>query len=105
MIRLKQQQDLFQEHDDGVAFIGRILFRATVDLPVSVPIGHYTSSVYLFRDGALFSKKESMLEVNKVGFEQMIYSLAFSYPFLYGLLAVAIAIVAGLIGWLAFRRE
>jgi Putative transmembrane protein (Alph_Pro_TM) len=35
----------------------------------------------------------------------MIYSLAFSYPFLYGLLAVAIAIVAGLIGWLAFRRE
>ncbi|HSH64006.1 TIGR02186 family protein [Methyloceanibacter sp.] len=105
VIRLKQQQDLFQEHDDGVAFIGRSLFRATVDLPVSVPIGHYTSSVYLFRDGALFSKKESTLEVNKVGFEQMIYSLAFSYPFLYGLLAVAIAIVAGLIGWLAFRRE
>jgi uncharacterized protein (TIGR02186 family) len=105
VIRLRRQQNLFQEHDDGVAFIGRSLFRATVDLPVSVPIGRYTSTVYLFRDGALISKKESTLEVNKVGFERMIYSLAFSYPFLYRLLAVSIAMAAGLIGWLAFRRD
>ena len=95
VIRLKQQQNLFQEHDDGVGFIGRSLFRATVDLPVSVPIGRYTSNVYLFRDGALISKKESTLEVSKVGFERMIYLLAFRYPFLYGLLAVAIAMWPG----------
>jgi uncharacterized protein (TIGR02186 family) len=105
VIRLKRQQNLFQEHDDGVAFIGRSLFRATVDLPVSVPTGRYASTVYLFRDGALISEKESTLDVSKVGFERMIYSLAFSYPFLYGLLAVSIAMAAGLIGWLAFRRE
>ncbi|MGV1015474.1 MAG: TIGR02186 family protein, partial [Methyloceanibacter sp.] len=39
MIRLKQEQNLFQEHDEGVSFIGRSLFRATVDLPVNVPVG------------------------------------------------------------------
>lgn len=105
VIRLKQEQDLFQEHDDGVAFIGRSLFRATVDLPVNVPIGRYASTVYLFRDGALISKKESTIEVSKAGFERVIYMLAFQRPFIYGLLAVAMAIVAGLIGWLAFRRE
>ena len=105
VIRLKRQQNLFQEHDDGVAFIGRSLFRATVDLPVSVPIGRYASTVYLFRDGALISEKGSTFDVSKVGFERMIYSLAFSYPFLYGLLAVTMAMVAGLIGWLAFRRD
>ena len=105
VIRLKREQNLFQEHDDGVSFIGRSLFRATVDLPVNVPIGRYTSDVYLFRDGALISKKQSTLDVNKAGFERMIYLLAFRYPFLYGLLAVAIAMAAGLIGWLAFRRE
>ena len=43
--------------------------------------------------------------MSKVGFERMIYLLAFRYPFLYGLLAVTIAMVAGLIGWLAFRRD
>ena len=35
VIRLKERQKLFQEHDDGVAFIGRSLFRATVSLPVN----------------------------------------------------------------------
>ncbi len=105
VIRLKQEQELFQEHDDGVAFIGRSLFRATVDLPVNVPIGRYASTVYLFRDGGLISKKESTIEVSKAGFERMIYLLAFERPFLYGLLAVAMAVLAGLAGWFAFRRE
>ena len=67
VIRLKQQQNLFQEHDDGVSFIGRSLFRASVDLPVNVPIGRYTANVYLFRDGQLLSKNHSTLEVSKAG--------------------------------------
>jgi uncharacterized protein (TIGR02186 family) len=105
VIRLKEQQGLFQDIDDGVSFIGRSLFRATVDLPVTVPIGRYTAAVYLFRDGTLVSKNESTLEVNKVGFERLIYLLAFRHPFLYGLLAVVMAVLAGLIGWVVFRRE
>ncbi len=88
-----------------MSFIGRSLFRATVDLPVNVPIGRYTAAVYLFRDGTLVSKNESTLEVNKVGFERLIYLLAFRHPFLYGLLAVVMAVLAGLIGWVVFRRE
>ncbi len=105
VIRLKEKQKLFQEHDDGVVFIGRSLFRASVSLPVNVPIGRYTADVYLFRDGALVSKNPSTLEVNKAGFEQMIYLLAFRYPFLYGVLAVLLAVLAGLAGWAAFRRD
>lgn len=105
VIRLKKKQNLFQEHDDGVAFIGRSLFRGTVALPVNVPIGRYTADVYLFRDGELISKNQSTLEVNKAGFERVIYLLAFTHPFLYGLLAVLVAVLAGLAGWFAFRRE
>jgi hypothetical protein len=51
------------------------------------------------------SKNQSTLEVNKVGFERLVYLLAFRYPFIYGLLAVVVAVVTGLIGWVAFRRE
>jgi uncharacterized protein (TIGR02186 family) len=105
MIRLRKEEGLFQEHEDGVQFIGRSLFRATVALPVNVPVGRYTVDVYLFRDGALVSRNESTLDVNKVGFERVIYSLAFQHPFFYGLLAVVLAILAGLTGWFAFRRE
>jgi uncharacterized protein (TIGR02186 family) len=105
VIRLKKRQSLFQEHDDGVAFVGRSLFRGTVALPVNVPIGRYTADVYLFRDGELISKNQSTLEVNKAGIERVIYQLAFIHPFLYGLLAVLVAVLAGLAGWFAFRRE
>jgi uncharacterized protein (TIGR02186 family) len=105
VIRLKKGQSLFQEHDDGVAFVGRSLFRGTVALPVNVPIGRYTADVYLFRDGELISKSQSTLEVNKAGIERLIYRLAFTHPLIYGLLAVLIAVLAGLAGWFAFRRE
>ena len=105
VIRLKEKQKLFQEDDDGVAFIGRSLFRANVSLPVNVPIGRYTADVYLFRDGQLVSKNQSTLEVNKAGFEQLVYRLAFRHPFIYGVLAVLIAVLAGLAGWAFFRRD
>jgi len=105
VIDLKERQMLFQEDDGGVAFIGRSLFRTSVDLPANVPIGRYTADVYLFRDGQAVSENHSTLEVNKVGFEQAVYLLAFRHSFIYGLIAVVIAVVAGLIGWVAFRRE
>lgn len=105
MIRLRKEEGLYQEHDDGVSFIGRSLFRATVDLPVNVPTGRYATDVYLFREGTLLSLKQSTLDVNKAGLEQAIYTLAFQQPFLYGLLAVVLAVLAGLGGWLFFRRD
>ncbi|MGH6735086.1 MAG: TIGR02186 family protein [Methyloceanibacter sp.] len=105
MIRLMKQKNLFQEHDDGVKFIGRSLFRATVALPVNVPTGRYSVDVYLFRDGAVASKSEGSLEVTKAGIEAVLYQLAFKHPFVYGLLGVAIAVLAGLAGWYAFRRD
>ena len=105
VIRLKEQQLLFQEHDDGVAFVGRSLFRASVDLPVNVPIGRYTADVYLFRDGQVVSKNQSTLEVTQAGLERTIYLMAFNRPLIYGLVAVLLAVLAGLAGWAAFRRE
>lgn len=105
VIRLKQKQRLFQEDDDGVDFVGRSLFRGTVALPVNVPTGRYTTEIYLFRDGEVVSRNQSTLEVNKAGLEGHIYRLAYAHPFLYGVLAVVLAVLAGLAGWYAFRRE
>ncbi len=105
LIRLKEEQGLFQEHDDAVSFLGRSLFRANVALPVNVPIGRYTADIYLFSDGKVITKNQSTLEVTKAGLERLIYLLAFEHPFVYGLIAVALAGLAGLAGWAAFRRD
>jgi uncharacterized protein (TIGR02186 family) len=105
LIRLQQEDALFQEDDDAISFIGRSLFRGSVDLPVNVPIGRYTTQVFLFRDGKLLSQSHSSLQVHKVGFERVVYMLAFQYPFAYGLLAVLMAVSAGLLAYAAFRRK
>ncbi len=88
-----------------MSFLGRSLFRGSVELPVNVPIGRYATQVFLFRDGKLLSESQSSLQVEKVGFERLVYLLAFRHPLIYGLLAVAIAVGAGLIAWAFFRRN
>jgi uncharacterized protein (TIGR02186 family) len=105
LIRLQQEHGLFQESDDAISFIGRSLFRGSIQLPVNVPIGRYTTQVFLFRDGKLLSQSQSSLQVEKVGVERVVYMLAFHYPFAYGLLAVLMAVSAGLLAWTVFRRD
>ena len=105
MIRLQSEELLFQESDHAVSFLGRSLFRGSVQLPVNVPIGRYTTQVFLFRDGKLLSESQSSLEVHKVGFERVVYMLAFRYPLAYGLLAVLMAVSAGLLAYTVFRRR
>ncbi len=104
MIRLKEQQQLFQEHDDGVTFIGRSLFRASVDLPVNVPIGRYTADVYLFRDGQAGEQEPEHAGSEQGRLRARDLSARFQPSLLYGLLAVLIAVLAGLAGWAVFRR-
>jgi uncharacterized protein (TIGR02186 family) len=105
LIRLQKEHLLFQESDDAVGFLGRSLFRGSIQLPVNVPIGRYTTQVFLFRDGKLLSQSQSSLQVHKVGFERVVYTLAFRYPLAYGLLAVLMAVSAGLLAYFAFRRQ
>ncbi len=53
----------------------------------------------------MLSQSQGSLQVQKVGFERIVYSLAFVHPFAYGLLAVLIAVGAGLTAWTVFRKE
>lgn len=103
--RLKQDRALYDARPDAVEFVGGPLFRANVALPATVPDGRYTAEVYLFSSGELLATASADVEINKAGFEQLIYELANEQPLLYGLLAVLTALF---IGWLAsvlFRRE
>jgi hypothetical protein len=43
--------------------------------------------------------------VTQAGLDRAIYLMAFNRPLLYGLVAVLLAVLAGLAGWAAFRRE
>lgn len=103
--RLKQSADLFKRADYGVIFTGRSLFRATIALPATVPVGPLTARVFLFHEGKLLSKYQARVVLEREGVERWLYAFAFERPFLYGIVAVLLAMATGLIASAAFRRR
>lgn len=105
VIRIMQREGLYIYDPDGVVFVGRNLFRATVNLPANVPVGNYATDVYLLRNGEVLSHNRSNLRITKAGFERFVYAAAFDYPLLYGIVAVIVAIIAGLAASAMTRRD
>lgn len=105
VIRIKQRERLYVYDPQGVVFVGRNLFRATVNLPANVPVGRYATDVYLLRNGEVLSHNRSDLTISKAGFERFVYAAAFDYPLLYGIIAVIVAISAGLLASAMSRRD
>jgi len=104
IIRLKAKEGLYQRKPTGVEFIGRSLFRTSIDLPANVPIGTVVARTYLFRDAELIAENTVAVELERQGLEALMYSFAFDYPLFYGIFAVAMAVGAGLAASALFSR-
>jgi uncharacterized protein (TIGR02186 family) len=104
IVRLKEKQGLYIQDNFRVAFIGKSLFRATIELPANVTVGPFETRVYLFREEKLLSQYTVRLNLEREGLERHLHRFAFGYPTLYGLMTVAIALAAGLIASTVFRK-
>jgi uncharacterized protein (TIGR02186 family) len=105
VIRLKRKEGLYVETQYGVVFIGRSLFRASIELPANVTVGPFDTRVYLFRDQKLLSQYSVRLNLEREGVERHIHAFAFRYPTLYGIFTVAVAVAAGLFASTIFRKQ
>lgn len=104
LIRNKQLQGLFAIDVDKVTFRGGRLFRTRLDFPANVPTGDYQVEVILLRDGQVVSAQQRTLFVSKAGIGAAVFSFAHRQPALYGILAVAAALLAGLSAAYMFRK-
>jgi uncharacterized protein (TIGR02186 family) len=104
-LRLMLDGKLYQQVEDGVEFLSSQLFRAPVALPANVPVGNYTATVFLFRDGALLSTTTEDLTIGKVGFEQWMTDFAHRHGLWYGLATVLVAVLTGWLAGVVFRRD
>lgn len=96
LIRSKQRLGHYGTLEGNVTVLGGRLFRTEIFFPANVPTGVYILEAFLVRDGEMVSAQKTPLYVSKSGLEAEVYSLAHQYPELYGLLAIAIAVAAGL---------
>lgn len=95
LLRIREREAQYLGLDRFVHLEREILFRTHVQLPANLTEGAYTTRMYLIRDGQVVSQFRTAIFVRKDGIERWLYQLAYDQPFLYGLLALAIALIAG----------
>ena len=103
--RLREVTGVYQRDPGGVQFISSSLFKASVRLPADVPNGVHIVRAYLFRDGVFVAAKALPLRVTKTGLEEAITAAAHESPFLYGIIAVLLAVITGWLASIVFRRD
>lgn len=103
LIRIRQDEDLYQYNEDAVTLRQSTLFDTAVQLPANLVEGDYRMRIFLTRSGEVISQLESDISVRKVGLERLTYNLAQNQPLLYGILSLLIAIAAGWLASAAFR--
>jgi uncharacterized protein (TIGR02186 family) len=95
LLRLREAAQAYQRLDRWIFLDRDILFRATVRLPANLTEGAYTTRMYLVREGRVVHDFRTAIFVRKEGLERWLSQLAYEQPWLYGLMALAIALLAG----------
>ena len=103
---LRTRQGLFVEQPEGVQVTDNVLYRARLPIPSAVPVGAYEVQIYLIGGGEVRARSTTTVEVDKAGFERATFVFAQDHGFLYGLLAVVLAVAMGTIaGTIGIRRS
>jgi uncharacterized protein (TIGR02186 family) len=104
LLRNMTAKGLYLEESGNVTVIEEILFHANLNFPSNMPVGNYKADVYLVREGNIIKNYPTGLEVNKQGIERVIYNFAHEYPPFYGIMAIIVAISAGLFSGFVARK-
>ena len=103
LIRIREAEAVYRLDEGTVDFEEQTLFRTSVALPANLIEGNYAIRIFLTRDGRVVDRYETTIGVQKVGLERWLYNLAQEQPPVYGLLALALAMLAGWGASAAFR--
>lgn len=104
LIRHRQAGGHFPLTPKPVTFISDDFFRVNFHVPADVPTGTYIVETLLFDKGAVVDRRETRLRVAQVGFSADVHNFAYNHGFLYGLMAIGLALLSGAGAHLFFRR-
>lgn len=96
--RIREKDGLYATLPGAVNTIDNRVFETRIKLPANLVEGDYTARMFLLHDKQVIDVFEDHIEVRRAGLGQFIYSSAQTYPALYGIASIVIALLAG---WLA----
>ena len=95
LIRIRREAGLYQLRENTVTLRQHTLFDTAIALPADLTEGTYATRIFLTRGGGVVAKHEASIAVRKVGLERWLFALSRQQPFVYGMLSLAIAALAG----------
>lgn len=95
VIRIKQDNGNYATVESVVNLTEDTLFTTEVALPANLIEGDYTATIYLVRNQQVISASSQVIEVRKAGLEKWLYDMAQEQALLYGLMSLAVALLAG----------
>lgn len=93
--RIRLEDRRYRVLQGAVEFVEETLFRADIVLPANLTEGEYRVRLFLTRDGRVIDAQDRVVGVRKEGLERFLYNLAIQQPWIYGLLSLVMAAVAG----------
>ncbi len=105
LLDLRKRSGLYAENPHGVSIVENTLYSARIAIPSAVPVGNYNAQIFLIRHGKVIATTERSIAIGKSGFERAVYVAAQEHSLTYGLLAVALALVAGWAAGQVTRRR
>jgi uncharacterized protein (TIGR02186 family) len=107
LLKLKEDEGLYGFRQEGLRYqkadANRQSIEARVWIAPRFPPGQYQVEVYALRNGEIIAQDLRPLTVKLVGLPAYLASFAFQHGALYGLFAVLVAVVAGLLTGFIFR--
>lgn len=101
--RIRLNGDQYRISEGSVQLVEETLFRTDVVLPANLTEGNYRVRIFLLRGGHVVDTQERIIGVRKTGLERFLFNMAHEQPFLYGVISLVMAVVAGWAASAAFR--
>lgn len=93
----QQESRLYQHFEQPFTFMGKTLFKTVISFPDTLPRGNYAVDVYLINNGVVQAMQSLQIVAEKIGFDAFVYDMAHGHAWLYGIVAVLIALGFGLL--------
>ncbi len=104
LVDLQKRKGLFVQAPGTVEITDGVLYRAHLPLSARAVVGNYTAETFLIQNGRVVAAAVRDIDVRKSGLERFVANAAQDWSLLYGLAAMAVAVLMGILaGWIGRR--
>ena len=108
-LKVRQDEGLYAKIMDGVRYgeadNGMKSVQADLSIPARMKPGEYTVELFVVRDKTIVGQTAESLEIKQVGFPAQLTNLAFNHALWHGIMAVVVALLAGLFMGVVFKDK